>query len=315
MASRPVLVLTRLEDPTADVVIGELNRRGVPVVRLDSADLLNGGVQLEVYHGTGRGPGRLATPSRELELAAVQSVYLRRPTKYAAPAGLDDQDAAFTVAQARHGLEGTLAGLGCRFVNPLWAVTAEYKPAQMAVAAAAGFTTPATLITNRLDAARSFAVAHGPIVYKPLRTTPFRGRDGNAVTIWVRPVDPAELDESIAVAPHIFQHRVAKVADVRTTVIGRRIFSVRIDSPHLDWRENYDDLRYVLVDTPPTVAAACHAYLDRFGLLFGAFDFGIGADTGCWYFYECNPNGQWRWLEDETGSPMTAAIADLLENL
>lgn len=28
---------------------------------------------------------------------------------------------------------------------------------------------------------------------------------------------------------------------------------------------------------------------------------------------EINPNGQWSWLEEETGQPMTAALADLLE--
>lgn len=29
---------------------------------------------------------------------------------------------------------------------------------------------------------------------------------------------------------------------------------------------------------------------------------------------ECNPNGQWAWLEDVADLPITAAIADLLEN-
>ncbi|GAB2785716.1 hypothetical protein GCM10027073_17690 [Streptomyces chlorus] len=28
---------------------------------------------------------------------------------------------------------------------------------------------------------------------------------------------------------------------------------------------------------------------------------------------ECNPSGQWAWLEPETGLPMAAAMADLLE--
>ncbi|MEU3863002.1 ATP-grasp ribosomal peptide maturase, partial [Streptomyces sp. NPDC028722] len=34
--TRPVLVVTSLHDPTADVVIRELHDRGVPVVRFDS---------------------------------------------------------------------------------------------------------------------------------------------------------------------------------------------------------------------------------------------------------------------------------------
>ena len=35
---RPVLVVTNLDDPTADFVIAELHDRGVPVVRFDSGD-------------------------------------------------------------------------------------------------------------------------------------------------------------------------------------------------------------------------------------------------------------------------------------
>ncbi|MEU9831686.1 hypothetical protein AB0D67_09090 [Streptosporangium sp. NPDC048047] len=29
-------------------------------------------------------------------------------------------------------------------------------------------------------------------------------------------------------------------------------------------------------------------------------------------FLECNPNGQWGWLEDATGLPIAAALAGLL---
>ncbi|MGH3800408.1 MAG: hypothetical protein ACRDTD_09805 [Pseudonocardiaceae bacterium] len=28
---------------------------------------------------------------------------------------------------------------------------------------------------------------------------------------------------------------------------------------------------------------------------------------------ECNPNGQWAWIEDETGLPISSALADALE--
>jgi hypothetical protein len=84
------------------------------------------------------------------------------------------------------------------------------------------------------------------------------------------------------------------------------------DSPHLDWRRDYDDVTYAVIDTPSQVAESCQRYLARFGLVFGAFDFGIRQD-GRWSWYECNSGGQWHWLELETGLPMTSAIADLLE--
>jgi hypothetical protein len=46
--------------------------------------------------------------------------------------------------------------------------------------------------------------------------------------------------------------------------------------------------------------------------MVGAFDLGLAAD-GSLDFYERDSAGQWHWLEAETGLPMTAAPADLLE--
>lgn len=79
---RPVLVVTSLYDPTADVVIRELHDRGVPVVRLDSGDFpASLSVEAEITrHGV---QGRLLTPTRIADLAAVRSLYYRRPTGFA----------------------------------------------------------------------------------------------------------------------------------------------------------------------------------------------------------------------------------------
>ena len=54
------------------------------------------------------------------------------------------------------------------------------------------------------------------------------------------------------------------------------------------------------------------ALLDSFALRFAALDFVVDPD-GRWWFLECNPNGQWAWIEDETNMPITSAIADALE--
>lgn len=315
MADPAVLVLTRLDDPTSDEVIAELHRRGVPVVRLDPGDFLCGGIEMSVrYHDHGKLYGHLTTPSRTLDLTKVRSVYYRRPSPHEPPGNMSDDDARFAIEQARYGLNGLLASLpDCRYVNhPRQIAHAEFKAVQFAAASAVGFQIPATLITNRLDDARAFCSEFGPVVYKPLRNTPFTAMNGHPVTIWVRTVDPSDLDESITATAHLFQAVVHKVADVRTTVIGERVFSVRIESPHLDWREDYGALTYRAIPTPEHTAQACQAYLRRLGLLYGAFDFGIARDGG-WWWYECNPAGQWQWLEEETGLPMTAATADLLE--
>ncbi|GAA0585796.1 ATP-grasp ribosomal peptide maturase [Kribbella sandramycini] len=310
---RPVLVLTCVDDPTSDVVIHELNNRGVPVVRCDPADVLACRLDVAACFGGDARAGYLQTESRRLDLSAVRSVYYRRPSSYAAPRGMSVQDGRFSREQAKHGMGGILANIRGRWVNHIWrAIEAEFKPTQLAVAGEVGFAVPKTLITNNLDAARDFAKDQGQIIYKPLQNSELTRADGNALMVWTDLVSPGELDESVSLTMHLFQECVDKVADVRTTVIGDQIFSVRIDSPYLDWRQDYDQVTYAAVDTPPQITDACRRYLARFGLLFGAFDFGIGQD-GSWVWYECNTGGQWHWLELETGLPMTAALADLLE--
>lgn len=112
--------------------------------------------------------------------------------------------------------------------------------------------------------------------------------------------------------PHLFQARVGKVADLRVVVAGDQVFPVRIDSSLLDWRTDYDALTYRVVALPHGMDKVLITYLEHFGLTSGSFDLAVGRD-GRLHWLELNPNGQWGWLEDKTGLPITAAFADLLE--
>lgn len=256
--------------------------------------------------------GSLSTPTRTADLSRVRSLYYRRPSGFAFP-HLSEHDARFAATQARYGLGGTLASLpGCLYVNhPHRIGDAEFKPSGLAAAVTAGFQVPPTCITSDPAAARAFITAHKQVIYKPL-STPLYRVDGVSCTIEVREVTAEEIDDRVTGTAHLFQERIDKVADARVTVIGDQAYAVRIDSGLLDWRTDYDYLTYTVVQPPPGIAAALARYLSLFGLVFGAFDFAID-HTGAWWFLECNPSGQWAWLEPETGLPMVAAMADLLE--
>ncbi|MFF4121812.1 ATP-grasp ribosomal peptide maturase [Streptomyces sp. NPDC001714] len=307
----PVLVVTVLNDPTADVVIRELYDRDVPVVRFDSGDF-PASLSVEAEIAPNGFVGRLSTPSRTAELTAVRSLYYRRPTGFAFP-HLSKQDARFAITQARYGLGGVIASLpNCRYVNhPHHIGDAEFKPSGLSVAARSGFLVPPTLITSSPDTARAFIKRNGPVIYKPLSNPVYLVDDVSQV-VKVAEVAAEDIDDSVAGTAHLFQQRVEKIADVRVTVIGRQVFCVRIDSDLLDWRTDYSRLRYTPVSPPLGIEPALYEYLDHFQLLFGAFDFAVDAG-GRWWFLECNPSGQWYWLEPETGLPMCAAMADLLE--
>lgn len=309
---RPVLVVTEDDDVTADMVIAELNKRDVPVVRFDPADI-GAGLTVSARFGTRPASvaGRVRTQSRTVPLEEIRSVYWRRP-RWPLFAHLGGYDARFAAAQVRYGLGGILYALD----GPLWVnqpqriAEADYKPTQLAIATQLGLTIPPTLVTNDPEEARAFIGEHPSVITKTLRWTEYQ-RDGVPVTSWAEPVTSDEIDESVRVTPHLFQARVPKVADVRVLVVGRRLFAVRIESNLLDWRRDYSALSYKVVDLPDGVSTALLAYLDHFGLVSGSFDLAVDADGAYWWL-ELNPNGQWGWLESHTGLPMSAALADLL---
>lgn len=315
-----ILVLTSLEDATADMVIAALNERGAEVARVDPADI---GPELifgaDVGAGRSEWAGRLRTPSREVELGQVAAVYHRRPGPwpFARRSDLRPQVREFATTEARHGLGGLLANLpGARYVNHPAAVTrADFKPAQLQTAAGLGLLIPPTLITNDVEAARRFAADHGPVVYKTFRGVP-ASPDGHTGAIWTQRIDPATLDDSLAMTAHLFQAEVPKTADARITVVGRRVFAQRITTPDgaLDWRRgDWNELIHTPIDVPENITAALHAYLDTFDLAFGCFDFALcenAEESKRFRFIECNPSGQWGWLPD--ADAIAAAFADVL---
>jgi ATP-grasp ribosomal peptide maturase len=311
---RPVLVLTNPYDVTADVVLRLLAEREVPVVRLDPGTDLHAGASLTAAYGTGDQRGTLRTVSRDLDVTGVRSVWVRRPSPYEGPPGLDGQDRRFAAEQALWGAGGILASLpGAHYVNHPWNNrAAEFKPAQLSAARRHGFLLPDTMITNDPDEARGFVARQpGGVVYKPVWNTPYRVND-QPHSVWVREVRASEIGDAVSVCPHMFQATVDKAFDARVTVVGDRVFGVRIDSPDLDWRYRQDLMTCVPVEVPEPVASAITAYHAELRLVFGAFDFAV-TPAGDWYFLECNPNGQWAWQPAETTAAIAHAITDQLE--
>ncbi|MEU6825553.1 ATP-grasp ribosomal peptide maturase [Streptomyces atriruber] len=316
MHESPVLVVTALGDVTADLVLAELHGRGVPVVRLDPGVDFPADARMSVRltaHGLS---GTIRTATRKLILDAVRSVYWRRPTPYGGTGlGTTDEE-QFINSQARAGYLGALANLpGALYVNHPWRNRdGECKNAQLVAAAALGMDVPESVVTTDPDDARRFVADHGPAVYKSLRRVHVPGEDGRSRTVWVRVVDPSDVDERVGACPHFFQSCVDKVADIRLAAVGDELFATRIEieGDHLDWREDYEQLTYTPVPVPTAVRTAVHGYLDAFELAFGAFDFALDAD-GRWWFLECNPNGQWAFVDEPTRRAITQALADTLQ--
>lgn len=311
-----MLVLTAPVDPTADVVIQHLTASGVPFARFDAAQF-----PMEV--------SLTATLGADDEwraclggvcLAGLHSVYYRRPRRFAFDPAIPAEQLNWCEGQARYGFWGVLETLPVTWVNSPSAVQrAEYKPRQLRLARQAGLSVPPTMITSSPSDVTAFAAAvGGSIVTKALYARTPRDAEGYPTgVLYTAEVPPQQYaDPGIAATAHLFQVKIKSVYDVRLTVVGDRLFTAEIrrenSAGDLDWRKNHRDLRYQPCDVPIEVALGVRRLMCSLELTFGALDFGVD-DTGAWWFYEINPNGQWFWVERQTGLSISAALAELLE--
>lgn len=287
MTGRTVLILTHPEDAHADAVEQHLKDHEVEVYRTDTTGL---GRSLPlVAHLGGAAPlsGRLGS----CDLAQVRCVWHRRPGE---PAAEDEAIAA----ELRAGIGGLLAALP--YLNhPADMAAAALKPHQLVTAARCGLRVPETLVATRAGAAEVHQQRHhGQVVVKPLS----RGLAGR-----VTPGDRAGWSRPI----HLTQQRIDKAYDIRMTIVDGRPFTVRIDSPHLDWRTDPDECGYQLVHAPPQITQKVAKLGTALRLRYAAIDFAVDR-AGTWWFLEVNPNGQWLWLEQATGVPISRALAAAL---
>jgi ATP-grasp ribosomal peptide maturase len=313
-----ILILTSAQDASADAVCEALAHIGGKFVRLDTGDFP---MELRLSATTtaeGGWAGVLSTTADTLDLERVRSVFYWRPTRFRLPAGMSPADEVFAAVEARHGLGGLLASLDALWVNdPVKAAAAEYKPLQLKIAARCGLTVPRTLLSNvHADVAAFAERVGGQVVCKPLSSLVFTKDGDEPMKPYTTIIDPATVDTvGFAATAHLVQEWVPKAYEARVTVVGDLPIGVAIRSVsaagRVDWRADYDSLTYEVIDVPHRVTLGIRRFLFALGLHYVVFDFVITPD-GRWVMLECNPAGQWLWLEHETGAPIAAALADLL---
>ncbi|WP_306316560.1 MULTISPECIES: ATP-grasp ribosomal peptide maturase [unclassified Streptomyces] len=309
-----VLILTSEQDVTADMAVVELNANGIPVLRLDPAELPGGvGVSGEFAHGTFH--GHLSVGGRVVSMGGLRSIWVRRP---GAAASRAHGTSSWLAEEASQSLYGMLRCTEARWMNhPDSARQARHKPWQLWLARACGLPVPATLITTFPRAAREFAERYPDLIVKPVSG---KHPDDAGLAVPTTRVRPGEDYRDVANGPTLLQRRVRRAADIRLTCVGDRLFAARAESSP-DARDDapgVDDVRFDAAagpwrpaPVPRRVADAVRSYLTRAQLAYGAFDFAEDAD-GIWWFLECNQSGQFGFIEIETGQPIGRAVAQWL---
>ncbi|CAM5656495.1 ATP-grasp ribosomal peptide maturase [Streptomyces pilosus] len=317
----PVLIIAACDDWPTDRIVVELERRGVEVFRMDTADFPQRLTLVGRIDQASAWTGELVTEHRTVELSRIGAVYYRAPGAFRFPEGMSGPEERFASAQARAGLGGVLSALECRWVNhPTAMARAEFKPVQLAAARACGLRVPPTLITNRPQDVVAFATEiDTPIVCKPV-ASPVLIEDGQLKAVYTQRLTLPDLIDlrGIDTTAHLFQGWVSKAYEVRLTVVGEAMFAAAIhagsEASYEDWRSDYGALSYTTTTVPHDVAAGMRRLMERLHLRYGAADF-IVDPNGEWTFLEVNPCGQWDWIQGATGLPIAEAIADDLQGV
>ncbi|MEQ8433101.1 MAG: hypothetical protein RIA71_02580 [Oceanicaulis sp.] len=213
--------------------------------------------------------------------------------------------------------------------NPINALTrAENKIRQLRVAQRCGLRIPKTIMTNVKSTVLDFADHNrlDQVIVKPpcMGFLP-KALDGSpAESILANRVHVSQLlemsESAVGEAPLIYQEEIGKAFELRVlcTHFGSATFKIdsqkselgRIDSRRATFEKIYSE-----ASLPVEVIEKLRHYLSELGLVYGIFDLVMSRD-GEVVFLECNPDGQWAWLEKATGSTAARNVkAEMLTQL
>lgn len=140
--------------------------------------------------------------------------------------------------------------------------------------------------------------------------------DSKEAFIYTNIVTGSELIKSnLRSAPVIIQECLSPKLDIRVTVVGRKVFSVKIlregKNINGDWRRiKKEELEYIPIELPNDISRLCVNLVKKLGLIFGAIDLAFA--NGQYYFLEINPTGEWAWLVNSVNFSIHKEIAYLL---
>lgn len=312
------LIVTNKRDLTSDFIVREMRTRGHQALRINTEDAPD----IKVTHDLTKGT-LLSVRGRNVALSSLRAAYFRRPLPPEIDcAGLSPAAVRYVREEWSYLLRSLYLEIDDKwFSHPNNIILAEDKPKQLRLAREIGFSVPETVITNNLASVRGL-FSSGEVVAKPLKQSLLDDGKGPGSVIFTSSIAAiSDIDEeSLRLAPVIFQRKLHKRYDIRVTVVEDDIFPVAIlsqqfEKTQTDWRHSsVVELSHEIISLPAAMQEKCREIVRRLKLRFGAIDLVMDEVGGIW-FLECNPNGQWAWIENRTGLPIAASIVSSMERM
>ncbi|MGD0304449.1 MAG: MvdC/MvdD family ATP grasp protein [Candidatus Acidiferrales bacterium] len=304
-----VLIVSSLSDVHARAVMTALAAHSCRVELLDLSEFPQQ-LALSMAFRNGLRQFRLdRVGGGSFDLSEVRAAWWRRPQPFKPPASLkNSSDHRLAFSESGTAFQGMYQSLDAFWINdPMRDQAASHKPWQLTVAQQVGLEIPETLMTNHPEAARAFwAACNGDAIYKQFLALPDSWSETRRVG-----QQEETLTENIRLCPVIFQKRIPATADLRVTIIGDEIFAASTACEEHDYdvdvRVNLA-ARYAAHKLPEDVERKLVALMRRLGLVYGAIDLRL-TDDGRYVFLEVNPAGQFLYVENATGQPISAALA------
>ena len=326
-----ILIVTVKSDVHPNSVISLMQEKQIPYFRLNTECLMTD-YRFAWFHDNGMTPDFYIQNVHTGQIVIGQditSVWCRRPDK---PKELpyksgDNVLEKFNLDQAGQFYKYLMFYLMDYYSigNFLYDRSAGSKFLQSKVAAELGMKIAPTCISNIKERIVNFSKPYEKVAIKSMYNEFLELDDNMCYYTTTQCVDSKLLtdqpEEAYTQTVNFVQQYTEKKYELRVTVMGIYIFTCKIDSQvqsadtgAIDWRQGYDyGLKHEIIDTPEVIATFCRKYLRHFNLNYGAFDFIVTPEDE-YVFLECNPNGQWAWIENECHVPMSEAMLDCLVN-
>jgi hypothetical protein len=291
-------------DSPTSAVLAALSRLGAETFLLDQRDARDIAFQPATDRKAG---GVINTCTGVLDLSDVTAAYVRPHETAALLAGSNLSKADRSRIAARDdALLSWCDFAPARIVNrPEAMASNNSKPYQAALIHGLGFSIPATLVTNDLDALAAFQARNGTLVYK----------SASGIRSIVALYDPCDSDRraDLATCPTQFQQWIPGT-DVRVHVVGNDVFACEVRSPAIDYRYPQDEAERPTMtpcSLPPDIADGCRRLAAGLGLALAGIDL-RRSEQGVWVCFEVNPSPGFTYYEEAAGLPIADATAGFL---